>query len=348
MPFRKLGIVVSNQFDIHFRDIADCLSGKYEISPLKVRSWPFSIMKERANRRITGHDLQSFMRAQDVTFFEWAEQHFVVATHLPKTSKIIVRVHLHELWDFAPQADWSKVDQVIFVSHAMERKFLERFPFMQARTSVVHNGVRLDRFQFLPRPYRGVIGTLSRIEPHKRIDGLIIALHELRRRGHDLTLRIGGTCNEPRYQRYADEIHRLVNRLDLEEHVIFDGFVDDTPAWFQGIDIFVTNSISEGLQVALLEAMASGCYCLSHNWDGADEALPVANRYFTEQDLVTKISSFDALDAESKQDAGKEMRQIAEERFDIHVRKLDVVRIVDTVAGSTPQGFGLEQAVSNA
>ncbi len=328
---KKIGLVVAQGFWLHFRVIQRLLQASYVIDELQVPVWPIGLMSDRGNRFLVTRALTRFLGDNDLVFFEWGEEYFVRATHLPKDASIIVRIHSHELWDFAPRVNWANVDRVILISHAMERKLLERYPALAGRTTVIHNGVELNKFTFDGRPFRGTIGTLSRIEPFKRIDGLIIAFHQLILKGYDLTLRIGGSCTEPRYQRYADEVALLVERLGLEGRVILDGYIADTPGWLRDIDIFVTNSCSEGLQVALLEAMASGCYCLSHAWDGAKEALPPDQIYISEGELIQKVEAYIGLDDKAQSELQERMRSIAEEKFDIEDRARDVLQVVESV-----------------
>lgn len=330
----RIGVVVAQDFWLHFRDIYAALQEDHDTVTFRERKWPFQLMSERMNRILCRHDLGQFMRRNHVTFFEWAEYLFVTATQLRKCSRIVVRLHLHELWDFAPFANWEQVDRVIFVSRAMQRKFLDKFPEMDGRTMVVHNGVSLQKFRWKSRSFRGVIGTLGRIEPHKRVYDLIITLYELRKRGYDLVLDIGGDCTEARYRRYSYEVQSLVERLGLQPFVRFRGHVDNTPAWFEDVDIFVSNSCSEGLQVALLEAMASGCHCLSHWWDGAEEILPEDHLYWSDRELQEKIALFCDASVESREESCSTMRGIVEQRFDIDAKKLIVKRIIEDVAGN--------------
>lgn len=327
----RIGLVVAQDFWLHFREIHKMLTVHHTVNSFRAPHWPFQMMSERVNRILLDHALRVLLHKNDVVFFEWGEEYFVRATHLQKRASIIVRLHSHELWDFAPRVNWANVDRIILVSSAMERKLLERYPSMAGRTVVIHNGILLSKFTFQPRPFSGTIGTLSRIEPLKRIDGLIIAFHRLHQKGYDLTLHIGGTCTEPRFQRYADEVVFLVKRLGLEKRVIFDGYVDNAADWLQGIDIFVSNSCSEGLQVALLEAMATGCFCLSHAWDGSEEVLPEEHIFFSECELVEKIGSYVQLEDEAKSDLRAEMRRIAEEKFNIEEQKQDICRVIDDV-----------------
>ncbi len=327
----RIGVVVAQDYWLHFQDIYSEFNRIYQTSIFKQRNWPYQWMSNRINRFLLRHDLYKFMQNNDVTFFEWSEHQFVTATHLPKSSIIATRLHSHELWDFAPQANWENVDLVIFVSHAMQRKFLEYFPTMEGRTTVTHNGVRLDRFRPNTCKFQGVIGTLSRIVPHKRIYDLIIVLNELRELGYDLRLVIGGSCTESRYNRYEHEVHLLVKRLQLEPYVTFSGFVKDPPSWFEQLDIFVTHSCSEGLQVALLEAMATGCYCLSHAWDGVEEVLPQSNIYYSENQLIEKIITYVNEDEETKHQLKAAMRDIVVEKFNLEERKQDIIRYIEAI-----------------
>jgi glycosyltransferase involved in cell wall biosynthesis len=327
----RIGIVVAQDYWLHFQDIYSEFNRIYQTSVFKQRKWPYQLMSSRINRFLLNLGLKRFMQNNDVTFFEWSEHQFVTATHLPKSSIIATRLHSHELWDFAPQANWENVGLVILVSHAMQRKFLELFPGMESRTRIVHNGVSIHKYSPTNSAFKGRIGTLSRIEPYKRIEGLVIVLSILRKEGFDLFLDIGGTSTEPRYQRYDYELKNLVKRLHLEPFVFFRGQISNTPEWFRSIDIFVTNSISEGMQVALLEAMASGCNCLSFNWDGVEEALPQKNIYFSENQLIEKIIAYVNEDEETKHQIKALMRDIVVEKFNIEERNQDIIRYIEAI-----------------
>ena len=329
----RVGVVVAQDFWLHFRQIFAALKLKHEVCVFQPRKWPYQAFSSRVNSKLLTHDLSYFLKSNDVIVFEWAEEVFVQATHLLKTTPIVVRLHLHELWDFAPRVNWENVDRVIIVSHAMRRKLLERYPQLKDRTHVIHNGIDLERFYPQPRDFQGTLGTLSRLEPHKGIYELVCTFADLRVQGYDLKLKIGGGCTEPRYQRYADELYLLVKRLGIEPYVTFDGYVEDTVTWCRDVDIFISNSCSEGLQVALLEAMACGCYTLSQRWDGADEVLPLENLYFTQRELVDKIQKYVGISEAEKNIERKNLRTLAVERFDIKEKVRQVTGIIEEVGG---------------
>jgi glycosyltransferase involved in cell wall biosynthesis len=97
------------------------------------------------------------------------------------------------------------------------------------------------------------------------------------------------------------------------------------------IDIFISNSFWEGLQTALIEAMASGCYCLSHFWDGADEVLPHENIYDTDSQLMLKLISYAELSENERARHKSRMREIARQKFDINDKKTVLRDLIESV-----------------
>ena len=70
-----------------------------------------------------------------------------------------------------------------------------------------------------------------------------------------------------------EEIKELVKNLKLEERLILTGLQTNTIAYFSAMDIFMMSSVFEGLPIALLEAMSSGCAIVSTKAGGVVEAI---------------------------------------------------------------------------
>jgi len=98
-----------------------------------------------------------------------------------------------------------------------------------------------------------VIGVISRLEKVKGITYLLQAMPEIIKTFPDLTLLIVGDGSE------MDNLQAETNQLGFEQNVIFTGARHDIPEIFQMLDIYLLPSISEGLPMGLLEAMAAGC-----------------------------------------------------------------------------------------
>lgn len=64
------------------------------------------------------------------------------------------------------------------------------------------------------------------------------------------------------------EIRKQIRTLGLEGKVLLPGYCDDIRPYLYACDYFVFPSLQEGMSVALLEAVASGCRCIVSNIRG--------------------------------------------------------------------------------
>jgi glycosyltransferase involved in cell wall biosynthesis len=97
------------------------------------------------------------------------------------------------------------------------------------------------------------LATVSRLVPGKNIHILIRAVARLRASYPDIRLRLAGDGPS------AAELQRLSVELGLGDRVDFLGFVEDVESVLRGCDCFVLPSQTEGMPIALLEAMSAGC-----------------------------------------------------------------------------------------
>jgi glycosyltransferase involved in cell wall biosynthesis len=235
------------------------------------------------------------------------------------------------MFQWVDKVNWDRVDKIILVSYAMHKKFSEKFPDQKHKVTVIPEAIPIEKFQYTPKEFRGDIGILCHLSPRKRVYELILVFYEMLKTRGDFHLHIAGDL-VPAYGDYFDAIQSLVKKLGIEDQVTFYGEIFDAWNWYSKIDIFISNSYSEGLQVAPIEAMASGRYCLSHRWDGAEELLPENNLFYTDQDLQEKILAFCQLSSEEKQKSSRLMRELACEKFDINQTKAQIRRLIQDVA----------------
>lgn len=328
---KRLGIFVGDGGNWgFFREIYQSLEASFSTEVFEPASYHIPVIQGRVNGWTTRRRMMSILARSDVCFFEWASELLAAASHLPKTCAIVTRLHSYEVNVWASRIDWNQVERIVFVSRNIRNRFLQRFPEHAARTRVVHNGVSLTRFTSQVRPPgRLNLGMLGWLHPVKRVYEAILAVHKLRASGSPAHLHIGGTEVEGGYfDDYAIATRSLVAKLGLGDCVTFHGRVNDVPGWLNGIDVFISNSYWEGQQVSLLEALASGCYCLAHFWDGVDEVLPARNVYATEDELIRKVTEYQQLAAVDRQALGAASRAIACERFDLEATKRGIQGVV--------------------
>jgi glycosyltransferase involved in cell wall biosynthesis len=97
---------------------------------------------------------------------------------------------------------------------------------------------------------------VGRINPKKRLEDIIAAFAELAPREPDLHLILAGQADAA----YSRVLRAMVDRTGLSARVRWVGFLDETakPAAYAAADCFVHASVSEGMALAILEAMAQG------------------------------------------------------------------------------------------
>jgi glycosyltransferase involved in cell wall biosynthesis len=325
----RLGIALS-QVDSwnFFEDVFEDLKSHYQVKVFQFPLLRTPFFYERINTLRFQLKMKAFLRSQDVILFEWASGLLAAATQYEKDCSIVTRLHRYELYEWADKIKWEHVDKIILVSRAMRRKFSKKFPEHDHKTIVLPVGVSTKKFQPNGKKFNGDIGIMCNLIPRKRVYDLILTCHELLRSGENLHLHIAGGY-DPLYADYFDALQNLVHRLDLRDHVTFYGKIADSWKWYRSIDIFVSNSYSEGMQVSPMEAMASGCYCLSHHWDGAEELLPYENLFFTNTELIEKILRYYELSEGEKRDRRASMRAIILDRFDIEQVKCQMRSILE-------------------
>ncbi len=334
----KLGVVIEETWDF-FNELYADFNTRYEtrlFARRQLKSGPFHT---RINNALLRNDMQAFLAANDVVFFEWASELLVLATHLPKRCAIVTRLHRYELYQWADRINWDAVDRIILVSEAKRREFVARFPQQARKIAVIPVGVDLRRFEFCARNFDPAadvnIGILCHLAPRKRVYELILVFSELAQQHPLLHLHIAGAAGAA-FRDYEEALYYVVEQLGLQARVTFHGNVKATWDWYPKIDVFVSNSFSEGLQVAPMEAMATGCCVLSHRWHGADELVPLENLYLTDSELAARLAAYLALPPAAKQAAAQAMRQRARDLFDVYDKIPRINRVIDDAFAPGP------------
>lgn len=160
-------------------------------------------------------------------------------------------------------ADWFVtswlIDKVIAVSSDIERRLCQTHG--ENRVVCIHNGIDLEaihvtieksemRRQWHIDEKTTLIGTVGRLVPVKGQAILLEALRILRDSCHNITLLFVG--DGP----LRGHLQLVVQRLGLEQSVIFAGHQEKPYDFINMMDIFVLSSLHEGIPMVLLEALA--------------------------------------------------------------------------------------------
>jgi glycosyltransferase involved in cell wall biosynthesis len=146
------------------------------------------------------------------------------------------------------------VDGVVAISQPII-DLLVRAGVDRDKIRLIHSGIDVSRFTYGSEAAvrrTPTIGTLAVLEPRKGHAFLLHAVARLKARGLRLRCLLAGAGDERK------RLEDLSRQLRLDTEIEFLGFVEDTPTFLAGVDIFVLPSLHEGLGVAVLEAMAAG------------------------------------------------------------------------------------------
>lgn len=151
-------------------------------------------------------------------------------------------------------------DALVVVSDT-QRETLHRAGIREERIHWIANGIDTQRYSpstpAASRTEFGIgasaflFGCVARLAPEKNLAALVDTLAVLRGDGADVALLLVG--DGPERTRLAE----LANHAGVADGVHFAGALDDTSRIYPMLDAFVLPSLTEGMPLAVLEAMAS-------------------------------------------------------------------------------------------
>ena len=153
--------------------------------------------------------------------------------------------------------------------------FVKHLGAQWSRMRMIPNSVDTNRFSPDRRESNGstqggvfTIGTAGRFVPEKGHEQLIRVVHSLRSLSKPIRLLIAGQGGER--ARYL----QVIEELNLQGHVTIVGLVEDMESFYGSLDLYVHPSTgAEGLPLAVLEALSSGCPVVATDCAGTREAV---------------------------------------------------------------------------
>lgn len=172
------------------------------------------------------------------------------------------------------------IDYVVFVCLKAQDSFQECKIVHPDKSRVVYNGIDLSRYEKLNQnDYEDVrrelglsatdriIGCVARLNPAKDLGTLLSALPTVLEEfpdAHVVLVGGGGLFND---------LTQLARRLNIEKNVHLLGERSDIPRLLTAMDLFVLPSVTEGMALTLIEAMAAGRPIIATNVGGNPEVV---------------------------------------------------------------------------
>ncbi len=228
--------------------VASLLAGKLVGKPLVLKFVGDSVWEKEYSRRRTNQNLDDFLSSA------------------PKSPGLRLKISLLKFV-------FSHMSRIIVPSFYLRDILMKHYGVKSDKVAVVYNSVDCKAIETASSGHRKRNGkqiiTIGRMVRHKRMAGVITALHELSHKFSDINLVMVGDGPE------RVDLERLVEKLGVIQRVRFYGNIgrDKTLELLKTADVCVLNSISEGLPHTVIEAMACSVPVVATGIRGTDEII---------------------------------------------------------------------------
>ncbi len=166
---------------------------------------------------------------------------------------------------------------IVCCSEASRDAMVKRQGAPRQKIEIVYNGVELDRFDSIEPNSLGlraelgipadalVVGNVAKLTPRKQHRCLLQAASLVLEKVPGTHFVVAGTGY------LQEELQQLAEKQGIGSNVHFLGFRNDVPQLLREFDAFAFPSLSEGLPLALMEAMAARLPVVATEAPGNDE-----------------------------------------------------------------------------
>ena len=231
-------------------------------------------------KRMIGSTLGEFnwpIRSASNVWLEWGSELAGEVTNHPQLlegKRVILRIHSYELLNgMTGKINYGRVSDVVFVSNYMRRLFERKHPgrLDGIRVHIIHNGIDLDKFPFVPNKTGRKIAFVARLDAKKDPMLMLQAFTFLLHRHPETELHVAGAPDDNRYYIAMPD---FLAKNNLAASANFYGHVKDVPKWLGDKDYILCTSPFESQGVGILEAVHRGLKPLVYNFPGAEDLYP--------------------------------------------------------------------------
>jgi len=214
----------------------------------------------------------------DMNFYSSIAAKIVGIPHIATEHGDIHHTSKNSQFGFKPKAISSFSTKLVFVSKFTQGAFLKRIGLDGRKTEVIYNGIDLEVFhrEIDTKKKRAelgieeddfVVGNIGNLYPVKGQTYLLQAASKVIQRTTNAKFMIIGRGE------LENKLKEEVKNLNLRNHVLFLGFREDTHELLKVMDIFVLPSLSEGMPLSLIEAMACSLPTIASDVGGISEVI---------------------------------------------------------------------------
>ena len=212
-----------------------------------------------------------------IAFYEGLPTYWISNAKLKKGKKI---AWLHTTTELSQKTKnqntekhiYSQYNQIIAVSKSVAKSFRQLFQLIEIPISIQYNPINIKQIRHnipLSSPQKNNIFTfisVGRITEVKGYDRILRVANKLKDKGYSFQWWIIGGGD-------IGSLQNLIENYSLNDTVFFLGHQDNPYPFIYQSDCFVSASYTEGLGMALIEALALEKAVLCSNYDAAKEIL---------------------------------------------------------------------------
>ena len=273
-------------------------------------------------------ELFDIFQGRDAVFADWADKGAMLATlATPPGTRLVVRMHGVDTLSLWPHLmDWTRVDDVIFVSEHLGRVFNQvmgsRLDGVQQH--VIGNFVDVDRFAAESTEDAhltlGMVGYAQKVKDALYAVDILARLrkvdpaYRLKLIGADFPVRQARQAED----QYAKAFRQRILADDVVDAIDFVGYSTDLPRHLRGVGFALSTSLRESWPVGPTEMVAAQAVPLYRDWpvfrDVGGPRLIFGDWVFdTPQEAVERILAL--RDREDWLGAANQARELVRERF---------------------------------
>ena len=173
----------------------------------------------------------------------------------------------------------SRHSNLVAVSYDLKQFLIDAIGIKRGSVEVLPNGIDIDKFKpqqsvrLDTRKELGIkngqilIGAIGNLYPVKGHSYLLDAASRVCKKNPEAVFMIAGRGG------LESDLKAQAKNLGIENNTLFLGFREDVHRLLQAMDVFVMSSLSEGLPVSILEAMASRTPIVATDVGGISEVI---------------------------------------------------------------------------
>ena len=208
----------------------------------------------------------------------------VITTEISYGSKVVPSP-LRNIVTFALKATFKNSYSILAISKSIVNEIIhdycidpKKVHLYRYRISEIFNPLVTKHLKSYLNPIGPVVMTVCRMDPGKGLEYLISASAIIAKNIPNVKIVIKGSSyrsSPPSMRKYEEKLRQQIRELKLDERVAILDFspYSEIPEYMSAADVFVLPSISEGLGLVILEAMATGVPVVASRVGGIPDIL---------------------------------------------------------------------------